>query len=505
VLYGTGRALRRGVPSRVALYVLEALEPRMLMTAGTVPTPLYESVPLVVATKHGLVVGVAMSDGSGSYLTRFTDQGQIDRSFGNDGAVILAEQGSLDTLEARPDGGLVLLMEDYNVGDVSIVELDPTGRLDATFGTSGSVRLPFRSLTGCAMTLMDDGRVVVAEPLAPEPFPDPYGPADAIGLYRFTASGELDGTFGEAGVQRLSVPRALGYVQSVRAGPTGELSLLASPWEESGIWLMKTDASGAPELGLDQAGMVNIGTEKYPYCDMLEDGTIIQTEFFSGINISRFTGDGKVDQSFGSNGALLWSNGYDMWTGAPTLQLPNGTLVVSYISNGTKGADHLLALNADGSPLATFGAGDGIATVPRPGDNWRIWDFGGAVVDDAGRIVTASYLRQGNEEAWGEWRLAISRFNADGTLDTTFAGTGSVFLPTEVMNAPQPPAATIVPKDVEAVAEEPAIPIVDSVQANAGVFNARQPLNPVDDSMVLLSVKSEEDFLGRISDDLFAA
>src|SRR3954468_11212199 len=109
VLYDPRRAFpRRDAGSSAPCYVLEALEPRVLMTAtDAVPTPLYDSVPLVCATKYGLVIGVALSDGSGNYLTRLTEEGQIDRSFGNDGVVILAEHGQIDTLEARSDGGMV--------------------------------------------------------------------------------------------------------------------------------------------------------------------------------------------------------------------------------------------------------------------------------------------------------------------------------------------------------------------------------------------------------------
>ena len=84
-----------------------------------------------------------------------------------------------------------------------------------------------------------------------------------------------------------------------------------------------------------------------------------------------------------------------------------------------------MRLAADGTPDATFGA-EGIATADFEGTD----DIANAVIQQSdGKLVlagTAWTLDLNDDEASSD--MALARFNADGSLDTTFGNAGLVTL-----------------------------------------------------------------------------
>ena len=107
VLFGTARRAARTADRMPAAewYVLEPLEPRVLMTAGplVVPTPLLTGVPLLATTADdAIIAGLSLSDDSGAFLVRFDRSGRPDPTFGDDGVVLLNGVGELISLDARP-------------------------------------------------------------------------------------------------------------------------------------------------------------------------------------------------------------------------------------------------------------------------------------------------------------------------------------------------------------------------------------------------------------------
>jgi hypothetical protein len=78
---------------------------------------------------------------------------------------------------------------------------------------------------------------------------------------------------------------------------------------------------------------------------------------------------------------------------------------------------------------------------------------------------------------------------------------------TEVMDAvPPPPSPAVVPETPAVPAAKESEPSIEgSVATNVAVINVTHSLNPIEDSMALLGIKSEKDFLGRASDNLYAA
>ncbi|MEL0587155.1 MAG: tandem-95 repeat protein [Candidatus Thiodiazotropha sp. (ex. Lucinoma kazani)] len=97
-----------------------------------------------------------------------------------------------------------------------------------------------------------------------------------------------------------------------------------------------------------------------------------------------------------------------------TVQADGKILVAGYSHNGSNNDFALTRYNADGSLDTSFGGGDGIVTTAVGSNNDNA--FSVAVQTD-GKILVGGYSRIG-----GNYDFALTRYNADGTLDTSFGG-----------------------------------------------------------------------------------
>ncbi|CAA9479757.1 MAG: FIG005080: Possible exported protein [uncultured Solirubrobacteraceae bacterium] len=134
----------------------------------------------------------------------------------------------------------------------------------------------------------------------------------------------------------------------------------------------------------------------------------------SGFDLAvvRYNADGTLDASFGSGGKLTtdFANGVD--AGQAIALQADGRIVVAGSSHG----DFALArYNADGSLDSSF-SGDGKQTT--------FFNGGGSAVaiQADGKIVIAGHSWQGDGRGYD---FAVARYDADGSLDSSFTGDGS--------------------------------------------------------------------------------
>ena len=136
--------------------------------------------------------------------------------------------------------------------------------------------------------------------------------------------------------------------------------------------------------------------------------------------VLRVTADGTPDSTFSTDGvARLDFAGFADGANA-VIQQTDGKLVLAGVAELTNGFQDiaLARFNADGTADATFGNG-GKATLDIGGSH----DFASGLIQQAdGKLVIA-----GGSVSGSQYRLVFARFNADGTLDTTF-GTGGTTL-----------------------------------------------------------------------------
>ena len=263
--------------------------------------------------------------------------------------------------------------------------------------------------------------------------PTPLG----IGLTKLLANGTLDRSFGHSGMSLIPLNLQLfdvaktendklliagasnGYGAMVRLQPDGSIDksfgqdgIVLSPWGVfSGGYMYGVETqSDGKIVAVGRARVLNAGTTN-PFGG--------QYEF--DFAIARFNPDGSPDTSFNGKGwSTIQLGGYDIARGV-AIQ-PDGKLIVGGWTSAYGNNDFAaVRLNADGSLDKTFGT-SGIVIFSLP--NSHEYPLGGVTLSATGKFYLGSGSFKVDESSPGEWVGVIARFNADGSLDTTFGTNG---------------------------------------------------------------------------------
>jgi uncharacterized delta-60 repeat protein len=388
--------------------LFEALEARQLLSAGQldptfgnggkVLTDLGLSFGKGVAIQaDGKIVASASGDGlTGFHLVRYNPNGTLDSSFGAGGVVETHMGEDIDSVQAvalLPDGKILL-------GGSSLVETSSTlltytvlarynadGSLDATFADHGVLRLPGDTyhLDGSTHGTFSPGPVILATQtdgkiLVTQVLGDDYTTAGPdLVLYRLTASGQLDTTFGLGG----KAVTDLGLVERPRdiaiqadgkivVSIDGHIVLTQNgwtSWPSYNTYLVRFNADGTRDTGFGVGGVVTESATQWQiYATKIViglDGKILLLGKEMGTDRSgdnfliRYDADGMRDTTFGSNGRVALDAGSGGGY-ADLLVQPDGKLL---LTGGTSGGRHdkpgILSqrLEQNGTPDATYGTG----------------------------------------------------------------------------------------------------------------------------------------------------
>ena len=141
-----------------------------------------------------------------------------------------------------------------------------------------------------------------------------------------------------------------------------------------------------------------------------------------GFGITRYNADGSLDTSFGTRGSVRTRIGdRDGQANALAIQ-PDGRLLIAGTAFGTTGNDDRFALgrfDSDGTLDAGFGNG-GLVTTPVGVGSAQA---NGLIVQPDGKIIVSgtAFLNGSTDDDFG-----VVRYNADGSLDTSFGGSGII-------------------------------------------------------------------------------
>jgi uncharacterized delta-60 repeat protein len=230
------------------------------------------------------------------------------------------------------------------------------------------------------------------------------------GVARAAAPGTLDSSFGSGGVVALSAGSQLFGVAVQRNG-----SVVAVGQSGGSTLVERLTAAGQPgSSSVSSAGVARAVA-------LQSDGKVVVAGAAGRMFVKRLNADGSPDPSFASGGLAVAPLGASAIGNAVAVQ-PDGKIIVAgsaAASNPAFGTSIALArFNANGSLDPSFGSGGA-----------KVVDFGlpyaaaqGVAVQGDGKIVFVGYEQGSTSYAF--FNGLVGRLNSNGSLDTSFAGSG---------------------------------------------------------------------------------
>lgn len=342
-------------------------------------------------------------------LMRFDTTGFLDNTFGIAGiARGYINQGTtlFRAIAKQTDGKLVVGgMWDVSTGaatlrDFVVARFNNDGTNDPSFGTGGktSVNFGFVPLTGFAsnginsLQLQMDGKIVAGGAVSIN------DTVTNFGVTRLNPDGSLDNTFGNAGKQLVDFGVKNQNLMAVAVQPDGKIVL----------------AGVAAFVGVTG----------------------------NDICVARLNINGTLDSTFGTNGmkTIAVSAGAGSDIGRQVTVQPDGKILIaaSVTQGGVKSM--LLRLNANGTFDSSFNS-TGKALL---GWSTTAETITFLKVQNDGKILASGHVN-GNTVLGTINRIAVARFNSNGTFDSSFNGNGKLLF--SVNNRPSQGGALQVQQD----------------------------------------------------------
>jgi uncharacterized delta-60 repeat protein len=359
--------------------------------------------------------------------------GDLDLRFGTSGIVItqMSQQGGNDeimSIAVQSDGRIVAVGPAWRGEtnkDFGLARYNPDGTLDDTFGTGGKVITNLSNINNedipFAAVLQPDGRIVAAG----FAFNGSEGPDFA--LARFNTDGSLDTSFGAGG--KVTTPlggddKALGLVIQQDG------KIVAAGHASTNFALVRYNTDGSLDTSFGKAGKVitdisaantNNNAQGFaiqPDGRLVASGFVFNSSTGGDTTLVRYNTDGSLDTSFGTGGKVIINlspvNGHDHALEV-AIQPDNKIVAVGDVNNGSTGRDFtIIRLNSDGRLDTSYGTG-GIVTTDIDGQD----NAYAIALQLGGRIIAAGYCADNRD-------FALVRYNADGSLDTSFGAGGKV-------------------------------------------------------------------------------
>ncbi|EKD41504.1 MAG: FG-GAP repeat-containing protein [uncultured bacterium] len=359
--------------------------------------------------------------------------GSLDAGFNATG-ILVSDLGStadsLYDMVVQSDNKVVAVgsyRNGLNNYDLALMRTNEDGSLDSTFGTNGVVITDYLTSNeeAMAVALQSDGKIVVVG------YTD-SGATDDFIIARYDENGVLDTTFGGDGIvttdfnfwddQAYSI-----LIQSdgkILVGGSGNLS------REEVLARYNTDGSLDTSFGTDgfvAQSVSNIDSAIKIFIQ--SDGkiiTLVSTSFqgfqqgeddspcsaAGNYSLVRFSGEGVLDTSFGTNGIAAIRYGNDL-----ALQSDGKFVLAGYSCNGTDDDFAVERYDTNGSLDTSFGTNGSISTH----FGFSFDQANALIIQADGKIIAGGYAFNG-----ADYDFALARYLTDGSLDTGFGTNGLV-------------------------------------------------------------------------------
>ncbi|AHM61123.1 hypothetical protein D770_14345 [Flammeovirgaceae bacterium 311] len=382
--------------------------------------------------------------------------GILDPEFGSKGGYTLtrfSNGGSgFHGIAIQSDGKIVVAGDEHK-GESAVFALaryNQNGQLDASFGSGGKVLTDFDGGNDRArsVAIQNNGKIIVGGYTY-------NGRNFDFGLARYERDGSLDKNFGDHGKIVTPLGSRSDLARSMILQPNGWILMTGEFWKEEGgvissdFVLVRYKSNGKLDENFGTDGTVvtdfNGENDKPRAVAVQSDGKIIVAgqsyiNRKADFSLVRYNRDGSPDTSFGSHGdgkvVTEISAGDDL---AISIAIqPDGKIVLAgEAHNGSNLDIALVRYNTNGSLDSSFGTrGDGKIITDFDGSN----DNGRSISLQAdGKIIVAGQTTKGNNG-----NAALVRYNANGSLDTSFGTRGDGKVVTDFGGANESINATII-------------------------------------------------------------
>ncbi len=352
--------------------------------------------------------------------------GDLDLRFGNGGTVVTDVTGGADygsSVALQPDGKIVVAGGGTSLGLV-VVRYNGDGSVDTSFNGTGRVAVGFGGTDPASgVAIQPDGKIIVAGTTSG------MQPTD-FRIARLQANGLLDGTFGTNG----RVTTFIGFNNDkgncVAVQPDGKILVAgyaANP-VQTDFAVVRYNTNGSLDTSFNGIGKVTTdigGTSDTAYAMAIQtDGKIVvaggsynPTNGFQKFALVRYGTDGSLDPSFIGTGIVTTRIGVGNAIAFCVVLQGDGKLLVGGFStiDNVNTSFTVARYNSNGTLDPTFGTG-GVVQTPNTYDQ----AYGIALQKD-GKIVLG-----GTNSIGGSGNFGIMRYNPNGSLDSTFNGSGIV-------------------------------------------------------------------------------
>jgi len=300
--------------------------------------------------------------------------GNLDsQTFGTGtGVVFNADVFALGGIALQPDGKTVLAGTYWNGtnNDFYVARYLPDGTLDTSFGNSGKVSTAIgpRNDYARGVVLQPDGRIIVAGTCATDTDTDKFCVA------RYLADGATDTTFNTTGKIITAIGSGSDMAATVSLQPDGKIVVAGYC---------------APAGGYS-----------YSFC------------------LARYLPNGSIDPSFNNSGKVITACGTGISQAYSLSLLPDGKIILAgKSSDGVTNKGCVVRYLRDGAVDPSFNT-VGIVSI---GIGPRDFSAVAIVAQFDGKIVVAGTCQKDNTSYF-----CLARYLANGELDTTFNGTGTL-------------------------------------------------------------------------------
>ncbi len=354
------------------------------------------------------------------------DSGSIDTSFGTNGIVTFDNEEYNEAVSATIDADGKIVVTGYIKhpnspnNKMALWRYNTDGTADTTFGTNGVVIYEDTMTSGGVSVAIDPSGKIVVSGSSRVNLP---GAENQMTIWRYDTNGMPDLSFNGTGmVSDSTVNREIGLSVTLDAQDRIVVTGFSDNGtvEDMAIWRYTND--GSPDTTFNGSGKLTVpnaaGDDNGRWVTIDSHHNIVVAGVTNSgsdaMAVWRYTENGTVDTTFGTNGVVTYPDGAGM---SATIDPQGRIIVTGYHHNGPKTEMALWRYTNGGTADTAFGT-NGLVTYSEEDIN-----IGTSVIVDAdGRIITTG----ASMNTFPEADMAIWRYSTDGVADSTFGTNGVV-------------------------------------------------------------------------------